>query len=128
MSCLRRLAVLAMVATPASRLPGCTDRSPMLVAVVSANGDPHGHRSRARWRSPARPEGIRISGAGLLIGLSAVMGTSRLLGSFLYGVEPGDPLTFVSVAVLLGTVALIACIRPAIQVTAVGPIEVLKAD
>jgi putative ABC transport system permease protein len=71
---------------------------------------------------------MRISGAGLLIGLSAVMGTSRLLGSFLYGVEPGDPLTFVGVAVLLGTVALVACIRPAIQATAVGPIEVLKAD
>lgn len=38
---------------------------------------------RAMAATPARPEGMRISGAGLLIGLSAVMGTSRLLGSFL---------------------------------------------
>jgi putative ABC transport system permease protein len=56
------------------------------------------------------------------------LGTSRLLSSFLYGVEPSDPLTFVGVAVLLAVVAIVACLRPAIRATAVDPIEVLKAE
>jgi ABC-type antimicrobial peptide transport system permease subunit len=51
-----------------------------------------------------------------------------LLGALLYGVEPGDPMTFVSVAVLLGAIALVAGYVPARRATRVDAIAALRAE
>jgi putative ABC transport system permease protein len=46
--------------------------------------------------------------------------------SLLYGVSAGDPLTYTTVPVLLGFVALAACFIPLIRATRVSPVETLR--
>lgn len=73
-------------------------------------------------------QGLRISAVGLALGLLVALGASRFLTTFLYGVEPTDPATYAGVALVLGGVAAVACVRPAVRATAVDPVEVLRAD
>src|SRR5258708_5650960 len=72
--------------------------------------------------------GLIIVGVGILIGLLAAIGIGRLMGSFLVNVAPNDPLTFVTVAFLLGAVALLACFIPARRATKVDPMVVLRYE
>ena len=53
---------------------------------------------------------------------------SRALASLLFGVVPGDPLTLVSVAALLGFVGLAACYIPARRAAAVDPVSSLRPE
>jgi predicted permease len=66
--------------------------------------------------------------AGLLVGLTAAMYTTELLGSLLYGVSPLDPTTYASVAAILAVVALLASYLPARRATRVEPIDVLRGE
>ena len=72
--------------------------------------------------------GIRATVAGVGIGVLAGLALTRLLRSLLYGVTPGDWLTFLSVAVLLLVVALAACSIPARRATRVDPIVALRYE
>jgi len=69
-----------------------------------------------------------VTAAGLVIGAGSALLITRLLAALLYGVEPGDPLTFVSVAVLLGVIALVAGYIPARRATRVDAIAALRAE
>jgi len=73
-------------------------------------------------------QGIRATVAGVAIGVVAGLALTRLLRSLLYGVTPGDWLTFLSVAVLLLVVALAACSIPARRATRVDPIVALRYE
>ncbi len=53
---------------------------------------------------------------------------TRLLESFLYGITPRDPLTYVSVVAVLGVVAALASFVPARRATGVDPVEVLNEE
>jgi ABC-type antimicrobial peptide transport system permease subunit len=66
--------------------------------------------------------------AGILVGGAAALALTRLLGALLYGVEPGDPVTFAAVALLLGVIALAAGYFPARRATRVDAIAALRAD
>ncbi len=63
---------------------------------------------------------------GILIGMTIAFAASRLLGAFLFGISPTDPLTFVGVAVLLGLVALIAALVPAVRASRLDPLVALR--
>jgi putative ABC transport system permease protein len=69
-----------------------------------------------------------VTAAGIVIGAGMALLLTRLLAALLYGVEPGDPATFVSVAVLLGVIALVAGYIPARRATRVDAIAALRAE
>ena len=73
-------------------------------------------------------QGIRATLAGVAIGVVAGLALTRLLRGLLYGVTPGDWLTFLSVALLLLFVALAACSIPARRATRVDPIVALRYE
>ncbi len=66
-------------------------------------------------------QGARQLAAGLVAGLLLAWGISRLIGSFLFQVEPGDLGVFVGVALVLAIVALAATFVPAQRATQVDP-------
>ncbi|HJU44859.1 MAG TPA: ABC transporter permease [Vicinamibacterales bacterium] len=78
--------------------------------------------------------GLVLSGAlkpvlgGLAIGVVAAFGLTRLLEGLVYGVSTTDPLTFISLPVLLGVVAFLAGLFPALRATRVDPLDALRVD
>ncbi len=73
-------------------------------------------------------QGTGMVGIGLLAGLVAAFAGTRLLADLFYGVKPGDPITYVAVASLLLTVALLACWIPARRATRVSPTVALRFE
>jgi putative ABC transport system permease protein len=69
-----------------------------------------------------------VTGAGLVIGLAAALALTRLLTAFLYEVRPSDPATFITVAVLLGGVAMAACYLPARRATRIDAVSALRTE
>jgi len=65
---------------------------------------------------------------GGLLGLAAAYGLAQLIGQYLVGIEPGDPITLIGVPLLLGTVALLAAFVPARRASRVDPVEALRRD
>ena len=73
-------------------------------------------------------QGFALAFAGAAVGLLGALIVSRLMAKLLYGVSPTDPLTFSSVALLLLTVALLACCFPARRAVRVDPLVALRYE
>ena len=73
-------------------------------------------------------DGLRQAIAGVIVGIAGAIWLTRLMGSMLFGVHPGDPLTLAIVAVLLLVVATLACYLPARRATRVDPLVVLRTS
>jgi ABC-type antimicrobial peptide transport system permease subunit len=69
-----------------------------------------------------------LAGMGVVVGLVAAGGLTRLMASLLYGVSPLDPLTFGAVATTLAGVALLASWIPAWRASRVDPVVALRAE
>jgi macrolide transport system ATP-binding/permease protein len=65
---------------------------------------------------------------GLTIGLAASFAAGRVLQSFLVQTSAHDPLTLVSIVVLLTVVAVAACVGPARRATRLDPLTALRHD
>jgi predicted permease len=73
-------------------------------------------------------EGAKLTLAGIALGLAGAFAVMRILSGELYGVNATDPLTFCSVAILIGLVALCACYVPARRAMRVDPVVALRYE
>ena len=84
--------------------------------------------SRADILSMVIVKGLRLAALGVLLGISAALGLTRLMVSLLYDVKASDPTTFASVALLLVTTALLACLGPALRAALIDPMTALRRE
>jgi putative ABC transport system permease protein len=83
---------------------------------------------RRHIRNLVLAEGFRLIAGGVILGTAAALLLSRVLRSFLFGVEVTDPATFAGVGVLFSAVALLACWVPMRRAVTVEPSEALRYD
>jgi putative ABC transport system permease protein len=72
--------------------------------------------------------GMILVAAGLTIGAAGAMAGGRLMSGWMFGIGTADPLTFVGVSLCLVTVALLACVVPALRAARLDPAEVLNEE
>ena len=73
-------------------------------------------------------DAMTMASAGIVAGALAALAATRLMQSMLFGVNAGDPLTFIAVSLILGAVALLASYVPARRATSVDPLVVLRYE
>ena len=70
--------------------------------------------------------GMARATLGILLGVVGAVWSTRFLTGMLYGVAPSDPWTLVAISVVLGGVALGACLLPGLRATRIDPLIALR--
>jgi putative ABC transport system permease protein len=73
-------------------------------------------------------QGMRLALVGVIAGIAASFGLTRLLSTFLFGVKPWDPAVFVSAPLILTAIALLAVWLPAARASRVDPMQALRTE
>jgi ABC-type antimicrobial peptide transport system permease subunit len=73
-------------------------------------------------------EGLKLVGAGMLLGVAAAFILTRVMATLLYGISATDPVTFVGISVVLLAVAVLASYVPALRATKIDPLVALRAQ
>jgi ABC-type antimicrobial peptide transport system permease subunit len=73
-------------------------------------------------------QGMRLAVVGVVLGLAAAFGLSRVMASFLFGVSARDPIVFVAVPLVLTLIAFVAVWLPARRASRVDPIVALRYE
>jgi predicted permease len=72
--------------------------------------------------------GLELTAAGLVIGVFGALVLTRVMASLLFGITATDTLTFVTVPLMLGTIAILASYLPALRATRVDPVVALREE
>ena len=72
--------------------------------------------------------GLLLTSIGVVCGLTAAMGVTRLMSALLFQISPLDPLTYLAVAIVLVAAALLASYVPARRATGIDPIDALRVE
>ena len=83
---------------------------------------------RGDIRSLVFAEGFKLIAGGVVVGIAAALLLSGALRSFLFEIEPTDPLTLAGAGVLFTIVGLLACWIPTRRAADVDPLEVLRSE
>ena len=119
-------AVLALVITAAG-----------IAGVVALSVSQRTHELGIRMALGATPQsilwlvlrqGMTLVLMGLVAGSLGALALTRMLATFLFAVEPTDPLTFLAVSLVLAGVAAIACFVPARRVTRIDSMIALRSE
>jgi putative ABC transport system permease protein len=73
-------------------------------------------------------EGFRMVFLGVVIGVGAGVGLSQYLASLFFGVSPASPITYLQVALIMMSIALVACLLPAWRAIRVDPVVALRSE
>lgn len=73
-------------------------------------------------------DGLSLIAIGVVLGLGAAVGVTRLLSALLFGVSPVDPATYAAVSAGLAIAALLACYLPARRAASVDPVTALRSE
>ena len=71
-------------------------------------------------------QGVWLTGIGLVLGLAFALGLTHLIARLLYGIGANDPVTVVSVVMLLGAMSLLACYLPAHRAMRRNPVTAIR--
>ena len=72
--------------------------------------------------------GLRLVAGGLVLGLAGALASARLLSGLLYGITPWDVSAYTGTIAVLGSVALLATLVPAIRAATIAPVIVLQQE
>jgi len=73
-------------------------------------------------------QGMRLAVIGVVVGLAAAFGLTRLMASFLFGVQARDPMVFIVMPLLLTIVSILAVWFPARRASTVNPLVALRYE
>jgi ABC-type antimicrobial peptide transport system permease subunit len=73
-------------------------------------------------------QGMLLAAIGLVLGLLAAFGSTRMASTLLYGVNPSDPTVFIGVTLLLAVAAFAACYFPARRALKIDPVVALRFE
>ena len=73
-------------------------------------------------------QGLKLVGAGMILGLAAAFLLTRVMATLLYGISATDPITFIGISAVLLAVAVLASYVPALRATKIDPITALRAQ
>ncbi len=83
---------------------------------------------RATIRNLVVWDGMKLTLIGMVVGIGASFGLTRLIASFLFGVKTWDPTAFIAVPAVLAAVALLAVWLPATRAARVEPMMALRVE
>ena len=72
--------------------------------------------------------GLSVAAAGVAAGVAGALVLTRFMRGLLFGIAPSDPLTFGTIVVMLGLVALVASYVPARRAAQLDPMLALRAE